>query len=99
MRLFRAGLTLIFVVLGREALTPSSIVNYIQIRRRKLRSIKYNGLKAIRAKQNANKNKPKSLLSRILDFPANIMCSRGTIIEPKAVVIGKNSKTEVINLF
>lgn len=99
MRLFRAGLSVLLLMLGQETLAPLDVVQFVQIRRRKLRALKYQGLKIIRTKQNDSKESKKGLLQRILSLPANMMCSPGSIEEPETIVIGKKQKSQVMSYF
>lgn len=95
MRLFRAGLSVLLLVLGQETLTPLDVVHFVQIRRRKLRALKYQGLKIIRSKQHDSNVSKKGLLQRILSLPANMMCSSSSIVEPERIVIAMEEKSQV----
>lgn len=100
MRLFRAGLTFLMLMLGQDAITPLNIVQFIQTRRRKLRALKYQGLKVIRSKCHVGKEGGKQgLLQRIMSLPANMICSRESTVEhTERIVIGQK-KSEVIEVF
>lgn len=73
LRFIRIALTFISLCLGGEPVTSKSIVYFIQTRRRKLRSIKYDAFREMRRKLEENdaepgKNKKFSIFSFIIGF-------------------------------
>lgn len=92
MRIMRAVLSFVLLMLGRDAITPSTVVHFIQIRRRKLRAIKYQGIKLIRTRHNEQKQK-QSFLSRLFNFPARALCSRGYVVDAKPIIFKKTAKS------
>lgn len=94
MRIFRVGLTFGALLMGKDPVGPSTVVRFLQTRRRKLRALKYNGLRSIRTR-NANKTsdgKNKGYLTNIYKLICGLACSTAAIPEDGIKMIVKKSK-------
>lgn len=100
MRFTRAGLSLGLLMLGKEAVQPATIVHSIQIRRRKLRAIKYQGLKVIRTRNSQHEKSSKSSVSmygRMTGVFSKMLCTTSTITTDDGIrmVVGKKNKSSI----
>lgn len=80
--------------MGKDPVGPSTVVRFLQTRRRKLRALKYNGLRSIRTR-NADKNsdgKIKGYLTNIFKLISRLACSTAAIPEDGIKMIVKKSK-------
>lgn len=96
MRIFRVGLTFGALLMGKDPVGPSTVVRFLQTRRRKLRALKYNGLRSIRTR-NANKNsdgKNKGYLTHIYKLICRLACSTAVIPEDGIKMIVKKTKND-----
>lgn len=102
MRIFRVGLTFGALLLGKDPVSPSKVVRFLQTRRRKLRALKYNGLRSIRTRNADSDGKNKGLLTNIYKLISGLACSTAAIPEDGIKMIVKKSKknkSEVIFIF
>lgn len=93
MRVFRVGLTIGAFLLGKDPVGPSTVVRFLQTRRRKLRALKYNGLRSIRTR-NAEKSdgKIRGILTKIYNLISGLACSTAAIPEDGIKMVVKKSK-------
>ncbi|XP_055374587.1 putative uncharacterized protein DDB_G0282133 isoform X2 [Condylostylus longicornis] len=82
LRCARVGLSFGSIMIGNEPVTPQTMVNFLQTRRRKLRAIKYQGLKSLRNKQRANEERPKrtGIMEQLTSIFNLAICQPGTFI-------------------
>lgn len=99
MRFMRAGLSFALLILGKDVVQPATIVHFIQTRRRKLRAIKYQGLKTIRSRSNHHEQKNASWFGRIPGVFGKMMCTANTVTDDAVRVVvgggGKNNKSSI----
>lgn len=80
MRMVRVGLSLLALLVGRPPVTPASMVHFVQIKRRKLRALKYRGQNLSRISQaeaKAEEELQTTWLSRIIMPLRTIVCRPG----------------------
>lgn len=73
LRLVRIGLSLLFLVCGQSPVTPTSMVHFIQTTRRRVRAIKYHGLRVIRVRY-AEKQENKTIWSAFKNVISVLLC-------------------------
>uniref|UniRef100_A0A336LR23 CSON001688 protein n=1 Tax=Culicoides sonorensis TaxID=179676 RepID=A0A336LR23_CULSO len=94
LRMVRTGVSFLALMCGKNPVTPSVMVSFIQSRRRKLRAIKYSGLRAIRIRQieaaEQRKNGKVSrvdLFSRLSNLFGLLLCGNyGNTVRPLKVM-------------
>ncbi|XP_053965485.1 uncharacterized protein LOC128867905 isoform X1 [Anastrepha ludens] len=73
MRQLRLGLSLVALLIGNGPVTAHSLVYFIQTRRRKLRSIRMNGMKAIQEWENARKSQKNDIIGDVMSKLSKII--------------------------
>lgn len=95
LRQLRLWLSLVSLLIGEGPVTASSLVYFIQTRRRKLRSIRLNGLKAIQRREEERRalliDNHNSLLIRLGKLLKTVMCGPRIHCEQGIVVISAHN--------
>ncbi|XP_028894231.2 transcription factor stalky isoform X1 [Zeugodacus cucurbitae] len=94
LRQLRIWLSLVALLIGDGPVTASSLVYFIQTRRRKLRSIRMHGLKAIQQREEERKaaeSDHNSLVVRLSKLFTTAMCRPRIHCEPAGVVFSANN--------
>ncbi|KAL5285724.1 hypothetical protein ACFFRR_007419 [Megaselia abdita] len=79
-------------MIGNNPISATDMVYFVQIRRRKLRSFRYQGIRAIKQNQQNQKQTPnQGVLSRVLAIFGSLICRPG-IVENTYVRIAKPSR-------
>lgn len=97
MRLSRAFISFFLLLLGRDIITAENIVNFFQISRRKMRAIKYQGLKINRSQLFKNQSiiKKNGIFAIIINLVRSILCANKCSVEPIEIVIKEKNKSSV----
>lgn len=97
LRIFRVGLTIGALLMGKDPVGPSTVVRFLQTRRRKLRALKYNGLRSIRTRnvdKNTDGNK-QGFVTNIYKLICGLACSTDAIPEDGIqMIVGKSKKNK-----
>ncbi|KAL5285722.1 hypothetical protein ACFFRR_007419 [Megaselia abdita] len=92
LRSLRIALSLFALMIGNNPISATDMVYFVQIRRRKLRSFRYQGIRAIKQNQQNQKQTPnQGVLSRVLAIFGSLICRPG-IVENTYVRIAKPSR-------
>ncbi|XP_063698533.1 uncharacterized protein DDB_G0287625 isoform X2 [Culicoides brevitarsis] len=101
LRMIRTTVSVGALMLRKSPVTPQEMVHFIQSRRRKLRAIKYSGLRAIRMRhiqaaedRRNGKIARRGMMARLSNIFNVLMCgSYGTVDRPTKVVVKKKDKS------
>lgn len=87
LRSLRIALSLFALMIGNNPISATDMVHFLQIRRRKLRSFRYQGIRAIKQKQLNQKNiMNQGIISRVFSVFGNMVC-RPVVVENTYVKI------------